>query len=834
MIVALAGAHLASAQTSNVAHLAVQTGNGQVLCILQGCTLQTWQPISVKATDANGNPVAGATVSWNVTGGSITLGGASSASSVTGTDGIATQNLSQTILQYTASPGTSYIVNNIQAICNGNPVTFTETQDLINASTPSSEIELSSVTYNGQGLTDADLRANAGSKGSIPILVRVAGLDIASNGVPNVAVRIVNAQASPTLTCDNAGGYADPGSVLTDSTGLATCIPVFSGSGSGTFYITIGGLASNDITTALYLAEIPQYSGNLSGFPFTSIPGTATAIQIVSGNNQVGSVGVPLNPLVARVVDVNGFAVSGQTVLANELPRGSVTLGIGPFVSDNSGQVSIPVTLQSLAAAGATVTLSLQTNPAISTIFQETLQGSLTAMNKVSGDQQTTQPGANFANPLVVQLVNGNSPLVNYPVQYMVSGSVTLSANTVNTDATGKASVTAKAGAITGTVTVTAVAGTSTQSFTLTIASGPTPTGVTIVSGNNQSAVIGTQFPQSLTVQVTSASGPVSGVTVGFTTSGAVNLSSAAATTNSSGQASVTATAGTTTGPVTVTASISGFQATFNLTVTPTGPQLNSSSFLNAASRQTGPLSPCGLAILTAPGLTPDPGIADLTTGPIFGRWPRKFNNFSITLGGVPAPIKTIAMGTTNPEVTFQVPCEVTPAASVPVVINVNGGGTATTNVAVASVGPGIFQQTMSDGVVRAVAVRSDGTFVDIGNPDQYDPNNPARLGEVVRFYLTGLGPTNPVVGTGSIENPNSYLVGADAVVNGTVTANFVGSNLPIPIVSARQAPGQIGVYEIQVTIPNNAPTGSNVQFTVSITSGSTTATAPNSTIPIQ
>jgi uncharacterized protein (TIGR03437 family) len=130
--------------------------------------------------------------------------------------------------------------------------------------------------------------------------------------------------------------------------------------------------------------------------------------------------------------------------------------------------------------------------------------------------------------------------------------------------------------------------------------------------------------------------------------------------------------------------------------------------------------------------------------------------------------------------------------------------------------------------------VRSDGSFVDVGNPDQYDPNNPARLGEVVRFYLTGLGATTPLVDTDSIENPNAYLFGEDAVVNGAITASFVGTGITMPIVSMRQAPGQIGVYEIQVTIPNNAPTGNNVQFTIGITpTGSTASTSPASTIAI-
>jgi uncharacterized protein (TIGR03437 family) len=143
----------------------------------------------------------------------------------------------------------------------------------------------------------------------------------------------------------------------------------------------------------------------------------------------------------------------------------------------------------------------------------------------------------------------------------------------------------------------------------------------------------------------------------------------------------------------------------------------------------------------------------------------------------------------------------------------------------------------MSDGTSRAVAVRDDGSFADIGGTDIYDPNNPVRLGENVRFYLTGLGTTFPAVGTDSIQNPNADLVGRDATVAGVVQAGIVGFG-GMQVVSARQAPGLIGVYEVQVLIPSSAPTGNNVQISIGVVpAGSSSSTpgvfGPNSSIPI-
>jgi probable HAF family extracellular repeat protein len=260
-----------AAGSSSVAHLTVQSGNGQVLCVLPSCTLQSWQPISVKATDASGNPVAGATVSWTVTEGFITLGGPTSTTSVTGSNGIATQSLSEVIFEWQVAGFTSYNVNKIQATSSNISVTFVETQALQDGST--SAIEAEPPQFNGSGLGDAPLSAPTGTTLGTPIMESVAGLDQASQGVENIAVRIINQQSSPTLTCVTEAN-ADPGSVLTDDHGNASCTPIFSGTGTGTYYLTIGGVAGGSVGNgALYFAA-------LGPLTFTSVPDAPAAVPI--------------------------------------------------------------------------------------------------------------------------------------------------------------------------------------------------------------------------------------------------------------------------------------------------------------------------------------------------------------------------------------------------------------------------------------------------------------------------------------------------------------------------------------------------------------------------
>jgi uncharacterized protein (TIGR03437 family) len=825
---------MAPAQTSSVAHLAVQSGNGQVACICITATLQAFQPISVKATDVNGNPVAGATVNWSqITNppqnGGVVFVNFGNTTSITNSNGIAINTISTVILNNFTSSAVPYLVATIQASSNNQTATFTETQSLVTQQ-GASVIQGNIPTFNGQTLDQAGLSGNVGTTLSTPIQVRVAGLDIASNGVPSVAIRLVNAQTSPTLSCAPSGGSADPGTVLTDAVGNASCFPVFNGSGTGVFYVTIGGVPSNDITSAVDLVQFGPYT-------FTSIPGAPTSIQIVSGSNQFGSVGQLLNLLIAKVVDSGGNPVQGQPVVWTVTPLGAVSLTLTPNFNqtDNNGLTSATASLFSPAAAGAQIKVALQNNPGISATFQVGLTSAITGLTKISGDGQSAPAGTNFANRLVVQVNSAAGPVRGYPVTFTANGPVSLvgvNNNTVGTDNNGQAIVTVQAGNTSGTGTVTAAVGALTQIFTLSVTGSttPPPSSLTMVSGNSQSvAVNGTFAP--LVVQVNSTAGPVAGSIVSFSSNGPVSLSTAAATTNANGQAQVTVQAGATAGAATVTASIAGLTQTFNLTVTSqSGLTINSSNFLNAASRQVGSLSPCSLAILSAPGLTPD-GVSDFSLAPIFGRLPLSVHNLSIAIGGKVAPIVSVAMGSTNPEVTFQVPCEVTPGSSVPVVVIV-GTASASTTIAVQTVSPGIFETTMSDGVKRAVVVRDDGTFADVGTAFP----NPARRGERVRIYVTGLAPTIPTVGTNSIQDPNADLFGVNAVVAGAIQISLGGSG-GVQVISARQAPDLIGVYEVQFLVPAGAPTGNDVPITVGIVptgSGAAAVQSAASKIPIQ
>jgi uncharacterized protein (TIGR03437 family) len=273
-----------------------------------------------------------------------------------------------------------------------------------------------------------------------------------------------------------------------------------------------------------------------------------------------------------------------------------------------------------------------------------------------------------------------------------------------------------------------------------------------------------------------------------------ITLSGASAVTDSNGRAQIRVQAGGSPGTATVTASIPGLMLvqTFNLTVFPPGPAVNGSSFYNGADGNRGSISPCSIATIIASGLAP--AVQGYAAGNVVGALPYQLANATVTFDNIAAPILNVANVGGQESMVVQVPCELS-SGTVPVTVNVGGGASSVTTL-VTPASPGIFGTVMSDGQTRAVLTRPDGSFVSL--------QNPARRGEVIRMYATGLGPTSPAITTNSLPYP-----GIDSLVLSQVIVGV--NNAGAGVATARAAPDRIGVYEIAFQVPSDAPTGSDI-----------------------
>jgi uncharacterized protein (TIGR03437 family) len=555
--------------------------------------------------------------------------------------------------------------------------------------------------------------------------------------------------------------------------------------------------------------------------------------QLITG--QSGA--VSSTPLTVTVAASNGTPVAGAAVqLGTDDVAGGPTAACqsgpgqasGVVLTDATGTANCLLVFGPVVGVSGTFKVIVGGGYSVSAAQNFTVTvGPPGLIRIVRGDQQAaTVSGVNLPAPLVALVGDlGGNPVGGASVTWSVipPTAATLFNTRLTSAVDGLVSTNVTIGAASGPFQVRVALSTNPSAgatFTVT-APQVTISGLNKISGDGQSAAQNTAF-SALIVQALASGQPAAGVPVGFTvTSGSATPTSGSATTNAQGQASFSLTAGPTVGPVTVVASAGGQSVTFNLSVQPPGPAFTSDSFYNGASGDRGSISPCSLATIIAGGLAP--GIQGSVIAPrLFGPWPYLLAGDSVTIGGKPAPIFAVANAGGQESITLQVPCDVAPAAAPGASVTVTVSGVSKTgNAVLRSASPGIFETPMSDGKSRAVLVRPDGSFVD-------SANNPARRGEIVRLYATGLGQVSALVATNGVPIP-----GTDVTVNGSVIVGV--NNSGVRVVSARLAPDLIAVYEVAFEIPADAPTGTDIVLSVAInpTDGSATQFSRGSLIPI-
>jgi uncharacterized protein (TIGR03437 family) len=467
-------------------NISVVSGNGQLVapsCYINGEVLAenftVFEPMTVLVTNSSGSPMAGATVTWQVTSGT---GVFSTSSTPTETTTTGANGMASATFTATGVASVAYLQNTIAALTSTSSATFYLTQAAVTNYVACTFSVQTTVTSPAAGTT---ISGDAGGTGSPAITANVAS---SGTGIPNVSVRLINTQDSagvsltPAASCATGAG-ADTGSVLTDINGNATCTPTLqSSAGSGSVSVLYGGVGVASANNGSQFQGGPIGYSLSSSFPVQVTAAAAGAITISSGNNQSANPGQALpQALTAEVMAVGGGAVAGQAVTWSVTPSGSATLSNTTTTSNANGTVSTNVTLASTAAGTIDVTVALASNPSIAATFTETASVPVTGLQIVSGNNQSAAISTAFSQPLIVQVNGTNSqPLSNVGVQFSLSGPGTLSASSATTNANGQAQVTVTAGATTGAITVTASVSGQSASFSLTV----TPSAPALTSAN--------------------------------------------------------------------------------------------------------------------------------------------------------------------------------------------------------------------------------------------------------------------------------------------------------------------------------------------------------------
>ena len=639
---------------------------------------------------------------------------------------------------------------------------------------------------------------------TVPLTVRIT--DGSGKPIKDVSVNYKIDPFQGVLFRDGSSGTDENRSVTTDADGFAKMnFRALSSLGLGVIHMNTPVTVSSSYGTGTF--QVVTYilvdaNGNLAPPPLVewlrpTFPTTFT-----------GKVGETLTDAISVRVSSPSTGLSlpyvGISLSTGFLPENGPYATCTPDVAALSNSVGIATCSIKFGGKVGTATLTIDVGGVTQRTARLTINpGDPATMEIVAGNNLTGEPGAVVSTPQIILVKDalGNG-IPSVPVRWeVIQGSATVQQTITVTTSNGQALNRVTLGTTPGTVRVRATAETGLRpavEFTFTV--NLVLKEVIKIAGDGQVTFTNTSFSQPLVVQVNDTQNrPVPGVTVNFNVnSGSATLSAASATTDATGRANVTVRAGSTPGSITVAASVANLNTVvFGLTANLPGPSIRPTDFFNTASGMGGGVVAGGIYTIVGFGIAPEVrGVVE--ANPILGPLPTKLADVEVTFGTTPAPIFNVTNANGRESVTVQAPFELAPNGEVPVLVKVSGGGSAVINgVRSFDLQPGLFETVDQRGRRYVVAIRPDGSYV--------TPENPARGGEIIRIYITGANQVLPVARTGVTGVPGQTIwAPVDAGIN----------NAGVRVVSAHYAVGMVGVYEIQIEVPqgiaarSDAPVG--------------------------
>ena len=174
-----------------------------------------------------------------------------------------------------------------------------------------------------------------------------------------------------------------------------------------------------------------------------------------------------------------------------------------------------------------------------------------------------------------------------------------------------------------------------------------------------------------------------------------------------------------------------------------------------------------------------------------------------LTVNGQPVPVMFVSPAQINAQLPFAID------GNTQLLLRTPGGVSDALNVTILPAAPSVFRNsTAGPETGIATVVRSSNGLV-------VTPSNPVHRGDILTIYATGLGRTSPSVETGA-PAPSEPLASA------LITPQITVGGMPVEVQFAGLAPGQVGVYQINVRVNDRVPLGLSVPLSISQGTGST------------
>ncbi len=176
---------------------------------------------------------------------------------------------------------------------------------------------------------------------------------------------------------------------------------------------------------------------------------------------------------------------------------------------------------------------------------------------------------------------------------------------------------------------------------------------------------------------------------------------------------------------------------------------------------------------------------------------PTALANSCLSVNGQPVPILFVSPNQANAQMPYEA------VGNVTLIFRTPGGTSDNFNLVVQPNAPSVFTTDAGPLTnVPAIVRNDDGLLVTESHPIH------RKSGAALVIYLTGLGPTAPAVGDGmpAPANPLSLSITVPTVTLGGVD---------LPLLYSGLAPGMVGVDQVNVDVPFNAPTGTSVPLKI-------------------
>jgi len=217
-------------------------------------------------------------------------------------------------------------------------------------------------------------------------------------------------------------------------------------------------------------------------------------------------------------------------------------------------------------------------------------------------------------------------------------------------------------------------------------------------------------------------------------------------------------------------------------------PQLTS---VTSAADGKSPVAPGGL--LTATGFQLSPTNQATSQIPL----PTALANSCLTVDGQPVPLIFVSPTQINAQMPVQAVGDVT------LIVHTPAGVSDNFNLTVLPTAPAVFLTG------QAGPLTNVPTVVRLSNGLIVTDSNPVHGGDELVIYLTGTGQSNPSV-------PNGLPAPANPLAMSVATPSVQLGGTDLPIMYAGLAPGEVGVSQINVTVPASTPQGLSVPLTIS------------------